>query len=286
VLEQVPASAQLTRVRPLIDAALRSSPGVTGFSLRVPWTTLDTDWAVLNLAKQIAETAGKALTVRFMAGRYTPGRVFGAGAYSYTSSHGYKMPCPFNPATGKGGNPVYEKYFRETVTRLATWCRVNGVRTMHLPWYGFLWAEIYNGDELEKVKNYTFEAWLAGHRKVAQIAQDIGGPDLAVEFPLSGHWGTTKGAAGEVGRMLTSVFGEDCPYLVVQGNGMGSYNQACTSQPIRHGKQMYDAADYDWAELYDLLRRKNEEYLEVYTQSFGLANKGLLAAEAATFRFA
>src|SRR5262245_12126476 len=73
-LQQGLTRGQLTRLRPKLESALRV-PGVTGLSLRVPWSLLEPrkgryDFRVLQKALKIARP--KELSVRFIAGAYTP----------------------------------------------------------------------------------------------------------------------------------------------------------------------------------------------------------------------
>ena len=281
VLEQIASAAQLKYKTDEIDAAL-AVPGVTGFSMRISWQLLEADPTILDKGLALAQARGKEFSIRFMAGRFTPARVFAAGAYSYVTRDGVRMPQPFSP-TGQAGNPVFEREFQATVEQLAAWSRAHGVKVLHLPWYGFLWAEIYNDEEVERQPGYSWNAWLEGHKRLAQIGLDAAGNDLAVEFALSGHWGTRRTGAGEVASMLVGIAGEHSPKLIVQGNGMGRYNSSATSRPIAHAKQMYDGFDYDWASIYKTLHKNNEQYLEVYTSSFSQPNKAKLAAEAKKF---
>jgi hypothetical protein len=281
VLQQVTSATDLNRQAAAISSAL-SLPGVVGFSLRVPWDALENDPTLLDKGLAIAEAKGKEFAIRFMAGRWTPDRVFAAGAYSYTSNAGDKMPAPFAP-NGTPGNPVFEREYGATVAWLASWSRAHDVSVLHVPWYGFLWAEIYNGDEVEALPGYSWESWLEGHSRLAAIALSYSGPDLAVEFALSGHWGTHGAGAGDVADAIVDVSGPDSGEAIVQGNGHGLYNSKTTNRPIVHAKQMYDGADYDWKNLYSILVTNDERYLEVYSTSFALPNKAILAAEALKF---
>jgi hypothetical protein len=281
VLEQVASAKQLEREAGGIKAAL-AVPGVTGFSLRISWQLLEDDPSILDRGLALARARGKAFSIRFMAGRFTPARVYAAGAYSYVTRDGVRMPQPFSP-TGQAGNPVFEREFKATVTKLAAWSRAHGVKVLHLPWYGFLWAEIYNDEEVERQRGYSWNAWLEGHKRLAQIGLNVAGKDLAVEFALSGHWGSRRSGANDVASMLIDIAGENSPKLIVQGNGMGRFNSSATNRPIAHAKQMYDGFDHDWASLYKILAEKNEQYLEVYTSSFSQPNRAQLAAQAKKF---
>jgi hypothetical protein len=281
VLHQVSTATELSRQAAAIDNAL-ALPGVVGFSMRVPWEALENDPTLLDKGLALAEARGKEFAIRFMAGRWTPDRVFAAGAYSFTSRAGDVIPTPFAP-NGTPGNPVFEREFDKTVAWLAGWSRDHDVALLHVPWYGFLWAEIYNGDEIEALPGYSWASWLEGHRRLADIALSYSGPDLAIEFALSGHWGTHGAGAGEVSDAIVDLSGPNSGQAIVQGNGHGVYNNKTTNRPIVHAKQMYDGKDYDWAMLYSILVTNDERYLEVYTTSFTQPNKASLAAEIAKF---
>ncbi len=281
VLQQVSTATELSRQASAIDQAL-AQPGVVGLSLRVPWDALEKDPSLLDKGLALADARGKEFAIRFMAGRWTPDRVFNDGAYSFTSAAGDTMPAPFAP-NGTAGNPVFEREFGETVTWLADWSRAHDVSVLHVPWYGFQWAEIYNGSEIEALPNYSWTSWLEGHRRLAEVALAHGGPDLAIEFAMSGHWGARGAGANDVTNALIGIAGDNSPELIIQGNGMGMFSSKTTNRPVLHAKQMYDGKDYDWKSIYSTLTANDERYLEVYTTSFAQPNKAILASEAAKF---
>jgi hypothetical protein len=281
VLQQVSDKSALERQAPAIDAALANS-GVAGLSLRVPWTAIDTDFGVLNRAAQLAKARGKQLSVRFMAGASTPARVFNEGAYYYTAGT-KKMPKPFSN-TGVAGNPVFESNFKVVVTKLAAWSRANGVKLLHLPWYGYKWAEIYNGTDLQATKGYTYDAWLKGHLKLLDMGLAVSGNDLTVEFALSGHWGGNATAAKTIAERIVSSAGAWSRRAMVQGNGLGQWNAPATRSNVYHAKQMVDGGDYDWASIYQTLRANDEAYVEVYLSSFAGPRKASLISQAQAFK--
>ena len=90
VLQQVSSVTELDNYKTQIDAAL-SLPGVVGLSIRFPWNSVDTDFTLLNAGLAMARAKGKALSIRFMAGRWTPDRVFNAGSPYYVLSTGEKV---------------------------------------------------------------------------------------------------------------------------------------------------------------------------------------------------
>jgi hypothetical protein len=281
VLQQVSDKSALERQAPAIDAALANS-GVAGLSLRVPWTAIDADFGVLNRAAQLAKARGKQLSVRFMAGSSTPARVFNEGAYYYTAGT-KKMPKPFSN-TGVAGNPVFERNFQAVVTKLAAWSRANGVKVLHLPWYGYQWAEIYNGTDLQAAKGYSYDAWLKGHLKLLDMGLAVSGSDLTVEFALSGHWGGKAGAANVIADRIVASTGSWSRRAMVQGNGLGQWNAPATKSTVYHAKQMVDGGDYDWASIYQTLRTNDEAYVEVYLSSFAGPRKASLLSQAQAFK--
>ena len=198
---------------------------------------------MLDKGLAVAKKQGKQFSVRFVAGRYTPKRVFDDGAYSYVNKAKERIPEPFSP-TGAAGNPVFERAYAAAVDKIASWSRAHGVGLMHVPWCGFQWGEIYNGSEIESRPGYSWAAWLEGHKRLAKIALDRTDSTLAAEFALSGHWGKRGTGSGEVADMLVGIVGANSPRLIVQGNGMGRFNGDTTNRPIETGKQMYDGGDH------------------------------------------
>ena len=104
-----------------------------------------------------------------MAGRWTPDRVFAAGAYSFTSSQGDVVPTPFSPS-GTAATRSSSGSSTRPWTGWPTGAARTTSRVLHVPWYGFLWAEIYNGSEMETLPGYSWSSWLEGHKRMADIA--------------------------------------------------------------------------------------------------------------------
>lgn len=281
LLHQVSSVAQLDRDAAAIDAAL-AEPSTIGFSVRVPWNAIDTDLSLLDAAYAKAQARGKQISVRFMAGRYTPSRIFDAGAYNFTSSAGQRVPKPFSD-TGVGGNPVFEREFDALTARLATWSRAHGAKLLHLAWYGFNWSEIYNDTEVQAARGYTPAGWTTGHKTLIDIAKKYSGPDLAVEFPLSGYWGGNANLSNDLTNHVIAKWGEWSDQIFLQGNGLGMYNGKVTQRPIWTAKQMFGVGDWDWQAAYDVLYAQAEQYVEVYLSSFSGTNKAQLRSEAAQF---
>jgi hypothetical protein len=283
VLQQASSVAELKRLRPNLMNALRT-PGVRGLSVRVPWASIDRDFSVLEKAKRIARAAGKPLSVRFMAGRSTPARVFQEGAHYYVNSRGEKIPQPFSN-TGRAGNPVFEREYEQLVARLASWSRHHNVSLLHLSWYSHMWAEIDNGPQLQNARGYSLDAWKSGHLRLLDIGLSYARDGLSVEFPMSGHWGNGASAAGDFLDRIVASKGRWSPRVFVQGNGLGRYESSpAWSRPIHHGLQMYDGGAYDWSSVFAYAKSVRTTYLEVYSSSFQGSRAESLATEAKEFR--
>ena len=228
VLQEVSSRAALKRQAPEIKSALRKS-GVTGLSVRVPWSAIDRNFKVLKKARKIAKSQHKQLAVRFMAGRSTPARVFREGAYSYVAN-GERIPKPFSNS-GKAGNPVFQRNFKAVVKKLAHWSERKGVRVLHLPWYGYRWAEIYNGSAVKAASGYSSSAWLRGHLKLVKIGHKFSNRKLTVEFALSGEWGGQERAAGHHRRP------DHRPDQLVEQAGVGAGQRARPLEQPGHQPQ-------------------------------------------------
>jgi hypothetical protein len=298
VLQQVGSVEELRKLEPAIADALQNFDTV-GFCLRFPWKVADADFALLERGREIATRYGKKFSVRFMAGRHTPERVFNDG-------------CPYYVVPGYGGRPgtdrvpapmmadgapntIFEKHYRAYVTRLAEWCRRNDVRLLHLAWYGQDWAELNNGLEVRAVPGYSYDRWFDAHTRLIDIGLDVAGPDLATEFPFSGH-GPSGDTCSQFADHVWARAGANPPHFFFQGNGWGPdqvwgspnremevmKNQAF-ARPVNRGLQMIQPQDYDWAATFAHLYAKQATYAEVYVPSFALANKEKLKAEIARF---
>jgi hypothetical protein len=295
-LQQVSSAAQLDALTPSIDRAL-DTPGVRGFSMRVPWNAIDNgvgaDLALLDKGRRLAVEHGVDFSVRFMAGRHTPRRVIDAGP-SYVLATGEKTPAPFS-RDGKP-NTAFEREYDAIVAKLAAWSRGNGVRLLHLPWYGQDWAELNNGRQVRAAVGYSYASWLAAHKRLIDIGLKYDGNGLAVEFPMSGYGPLVDAARALTGHIVSRV-GKDNPYVYVQANGWGpsgdwgapdattetQMDAAVWPQGVRRGEQAIQPDDYDWTGLFATLRANKAAYAEVYVPSFAAARKGLLAAEIAGF---
>lgn len=282
VLYQVSSVTDLERLRPRIEAAL-ALPGVVGFSVRFPWDAVDltgtqTTHPVLDLADEIARGAGKALSIRFMAGAHTPARVFDAGAASYLVD-GARVPLPWDSATGT--NDVFLREYAAYARKLAAWSRAHDVHLLHLSWYGLDWAELNHGAEVRAAAGYTQAAWLQGHRELVDVAASLASGDLAVELPLSGYGPLSGGQSAALADHVVSLVGADSDRFFVQANGWdetrewGSPDMTVEGQfdriwakPVERGLQMIQPDGYDWTRVFDRLRTSGATYGEVYLPSF------------------
>ncbi|HKN39795.1 MAG TPA: Ig-like domain-containing protein, partial [Acidimicrobiia bacterium] len=293
VLQQVSSVTELNNYKTQIDAAL-SLPGVVGLSIRFPWNSVDTDFTLLNAGLAMARAKGKALSIRFMAGRWTPARVFTAGSPYYVLSSGEKVPSPFY--SDGSPNTVFEGAYDEYVGRLAAWSRANGVNLLHLSWYGQDWAELNNGAQVRAVPGYTQAVWTNSMARLIDIGARYAGSDLAVELPLSGYGPLSNGPSAALADKVVATVGAGSDHFFIQANGWGpngdwgapdatveaQFDQIWT-KPVRRGEQAIQPQDYNWTTLYGYLYQNDADYSEVYLPSFNMASKALLASEIKKF---
>lgn len=298
VLQQVGSIEELKRLEPAIDDALANFDTV-GFCLRYPWRAADKDFALLEEGRRIATKHGKVFSVRFMAGRHTPDRVFDDGCPHYRvrawgqRTGTERVPSPVQP--DGAFNAVFEKHYEAYVARLASWCRENGVRLLHLAWYGQDWAELNNGMEVRAEPGYTYDRWFDAHTRLIDIGLKHAGPDLAVEFPFSGH-GPSGDTCSQFADHVWSSLGAHSDHFFFQGNGWGpdqvwgspsqemeTMKSQAFDRPVNRGLQMIQPQDYDWAATFRHLHRHNATYGEVYVPSFRLAGRATLQKEISRF---
>lgn len=293
--------------------------GITGFSFRIPWSLYKSNPEIVDQAKALADFRNKKFTIRLMAGRWMGTSFLNSLDPEYKFTDTFQgstitVPLPWNSNTGEPGNPAFEDEYAAVVTDLAAWSRANGIQELHCSQYGWAWAEVFCGYKFtgggggftDPYPGYTFATWLEAHRRIAEIAIDIAGSDLMMEFPLSGHLGNTAQVLApsntSLGNELVTMMRNEVasratlnnnvwsPLIAVQGNGMGVTNAAPTGQPCWHAKQMYNGtvhtngSEYDWDVIYNALIANNELYLEVYRESFSRpANSATLKSRAAAF---
>ena len=277
VLQQALSSSDVDTSN--VETAL-STPGIRGYSLRVAWNAIDGNNQILDQGLAVAKAHNLAFSVRFMAGQWTPSEVINAGPnYQW---NGMSIPTPFN-ADGSP-NTAFEQAYAAKVSSLAAWCRANGVHLLHLPWYGQAWAELNNGIEVRSAPGYTYSAWLNAHERLVNIALQNAGPDLTVEFPLSGY-GPLNQADADLAQYIASQ--PNHANIVVQANGLGPQSwgigdwgttdattesvkdNAVWSEPIGRGEQMIQPGDYDWNPIFGDLQGNQAQYVEIYAGSFG-----------------
>ena len=302
ILQQVSNLEELERLQPKIIGPALSTPKVRGFCLRVPWKAIDKDFSLLEAGLRIAREHRVAFSVRFMAGRHTPGRVFDKGCRFYTVAKrrrragpalSEKVPVPFLP----DGSPniIFEAEYDKLVRRLAEWCRRNDIRLLHLAWYGQDWAELNHGKEVRALPGYSFENWLEAHKRLIDIGLKYAGEDLAVEFPFSGY-GPLTDAASLFAEHVVRQIGPRSQLFFCQANGWGPNGDwgapsAATeaafdnvwTKPICRGQQAIQPLDFDWSKMYERLYQNKATYCEVYTPSFLRQRKRELAAQIRRF---
>lgn len=295
-LEQVGSIAELQSDQPRIDNAL-SMHGVAGLSIRVPWSSIDTKFDLLDDAYQIAQAHGEGLTVRFMAGRWTPASVFTAGSNYYTLAGGAKVPLPF--MSDGTPNVAFENAYSSIVSRLAVWARAHGVTLLHLPWYGQDYSELNAGLPVRQARGYSDQAFLTGHERLVNIGLAQAGNGLSVEFPLSGLGPLTTDSPA-LADYIQSRAGAWSPNVAIQANGWGptlkgvgdwgatgpdieDQMDAVWTRSVRRGQQAIQPSDYDWGLMYHEAEANGSDYVEVYTASFALSQRADLATAVSQF---
>jgi hypothetical protein len=256
---------------------------------------VDGDFALLEAGLKIARDHQMNFSVRFMAGRHTPARVFAQGCRFYLTSRGTreKVPTPFL----EDGSPnlTFEKEYDTFVGKLAAWCRANQVRLLHLAWYGQEWAELNHGKEVRAAKGYSYANWLRAHTRLIDIGLKYAGKDLAVEFPFSGHGPLTDASVALADHVLKQI-GPTNPVFFCQANGWGPNGDwgapsrevetafdRVWQKPICRGQQAIQPQDYDWTALYQKLYENRATYCEVYAPSFTMKRRAVLFSEIRKF---
>jgi len=240
----------------------------------------------LEAGREIARRHGVGYSVRFMAGRHTPERVFDKGARFYLlpprrragSGGAEKVPAPF--LWSGSPNAVFETEYGQFVRRLVSWCRENDVHLVHLAWYGQHWAELNHGKEIRSLEGYSFDNWLRAHLRLLDIGLTYAGDDLAVELPFSGYGPLTEAASRFADHVVTKV-GPHNPRFFCQANGWGPNGDwgaptveteaafdKVWRRPICRGQQAIQPSDFPWSKLYEKLYQNESTYCEVYAPSF------------------
>jgi hypothetical protein len=290
VLQQASTVRELRAHRHQIRKAL-NVPGVIGLSVRVPWKALEPSkgryrFRVLRVARKIAGPA--ILTIRFMAGRYTP-RFRRGNSMVYNGSatgglgKGSVVPLPF----GRGGGPNvrFERGWKHLVAHLVRWSKHHRVQLLHLSWPGLLWSELALTDQMMARHGYSYRAARNTHFRLMSFALKRTTRRFHVEFPISGHAPTTL-YADITQHLLNSPRRGRCllgtSNLTDDGSTMAG---AGDPPPPKRGAQVRGQSNtYDWSVIYDKARSIYARYVEVYVPSFFGGTSGQLAAEAAAFR--
>jgi hypothetical protein len=119
VLQQAASPNELQRELRRSLATAFETPKIRGFCLRFPWKAADEDFSLIEAGLKIARDHGVAYSIRFMAGRHTPDRVFAKGCRFYLGGRGgnEKVPVPF--LADGSPNSVFEAEYEAYVNRLA-----------------------------------------------------------------------------------------------------------------------------------------------------------------------
>ena len=279
------------RASATLNSAL-ATPNLRGLSLRVPWKSIDADFALLKAGRELARRRGLSFAVRFMAGRHTPARVFESGSPFYLRGE-EKVPVPFLPDGAP--NTFFEAEYKKLVAQLAPWCRHNRVPLLHLAWYGQDWAELNHGQEVRAARGYRYENWLRAHMRLIDIAIETSDAALSTELPFSGHGPLTDVAQRFADYVVEQVGSWDHRFYC-QANGWGprgewgapnddteaAFRQVWTRRICR-GLQMIQPQDYDWPAVFQRLYAVKATYAEVYAPSFTLEHRKQLADEIGKF---
>jgi hypothetical protein len=214
-----------------------------------------------------------------MAGRWVPagvdvGRTYPAAVAGNSRNY---APAPFN--TDGSPNAQFEVFFAAETERYAALCRELGIVELHCPWYGKDWAELAHAKDVRDLTGYTYARWLTAHQRLIDIAAPFAGPDLIVEFPMSGS-GPLPQAIDDLSGYI--AMRPESDYLFVQGNGTdndgvwGAPDQPTENQKdaaldpaARFGCQMIQPyTTYTPRLVFDQVRRMHGDYLEVYLPTF------------------
>lgn len=294
VLQQAAGKAELDRLLSALLAPALATPRIRGFSLRVPWKAIAGDLSLLEAGLAIARKRNLDYSVRFMAGRHTPARLFDKGCPFYLRrATDEKIPMPFF----RDGSPnlPFENEYETIVSRLATWCRANGVRLLHLAWYGQSWAELNHGKEVRATPGYSYDHWLHAHVRLLDIGLRHAGKDLSIELPFSGYGPLTEAACALADHVVEKI-GPSNPLFFCQANGWrpGSDWGAPTrttevafdkvwEKPVCRGLQAIQPSDFVWPLMFQNLYENMATYCEIYAASFTKRRRSLLASEIVKF---
>jgi hypothetical protein len=289
VLQQASRGRDLRQARSAIRKALAVG-GVTGLSVRVPWSDLEPskgnyNFRVLREAYRIA--GSERLQIRFMAGRYTP-RFWRGHSMVYDGSatgglgKGSTIPLPF--ARDGGPNRRFERGWRNLVDHLMRWARRHRVHLVHMSWPGLLWSEIALIDQMKSQRGYSYREVRNTHYRLMNYALKQTTRRLDVEFPITGH--APSRLFSDITRHLLRnrrrsrcVLGTN--NLSDSTSGMAAAGDA---PPPRRGAELVGQSNmYDWSQVYSNASSIYAEYVEVYLPSFTGGTSAQLAQEASLF---
>ncbi len=311
VIQQVSSSSELNNYKTKINQAL-DVPGVVGLSVRFPWDAADLSGSqatnpLLDASRKMVDDyntahpgANKQLSIRFMAGRHVPARIFQNSAVNYYVINGSeKVGVPWGKSsttTNYVANSAWLDEYDAYVAKLATWSRNNHVHLLHLSWWAQDWAELNHGKEVRAVAGYSKNNWLSGHKEIIDIGTKYSGNDLTVELPLSGYGPVADDMSPALADYIISKVGANSPRFFIQANGWGPNGEwgapsadveasfdRIWNKPIMRGLQMIQPEDYDWSKVYPRLTQNKATYAEVYLPSFALASQAQLKAEITDF---
>lgn len=268
---------------PAIRDALQI-PGVVGFSIRVPWTLLEPskghyDLRVLERARRIA--APKQLSVRFIAGVYTPAFWMGHsmiydGSVTGGVGAGQAVPLPF--AADGGPNRRFERGWVRLVDRLADWSKQHDLPLLHLAWPGLVYSEMGVTQQMMGQPGYSYAEARDTHVRLLDHGLALSTPTLSVEFPFAGFV-PSQLYVDLKQDLLASPKRGDC---ILLANDLTDHTSPLLHEapPPRRAAQMLQPDNtYDWSAVFDDARTMYAEYVEIYTPSFTGGTSGELPAE-------
>ena len=288
----IDSTAELEALRGTLDPAL-ASEGMRGFSLRVTWSAIDRDLALLEHGRRIAEARGLAFSFRVLAGYRVPARIFDDGSPFYFDAEGRdrRIPTPFR-ADGSP-NKVFERHYAAMLRRVTDWARANGVRLVHCPWYGLSWAELNHEVGVRRAPGYTYDRWFDAHVRLFDLALQFADDQLAIELPLSGG-GPTGDTVTQLADHAWARLGPRNDRFFFQANGWGPggywgspnpemerMKREAFDRPVPRGLQSIRQGDYEWRELFQLLRESQATYAEIYADTLKFARADVMRAEIA-----
>lgn len=191
---------------------------------RIPHRDLATDFDDLDAWKHIADDNGLRIRPRIMMGGYTPDPVKNAmsAGFKFTGDGEVMSGVPIpRPTNGAGQfNTVFEEEYGRFLDRLFDWCTTNDVDQVNLCWYGMAYSEVYFGKALHSDR----AGWLAGHKRLIDIAADAQPAGVTVGWGLSGHGPFFTPATDDMGMALARYMKAKMPEpdrVLGQGNGWG-----------------------------------------------------------------